>query len=79
MNEQTLALSVRGVPGSVFSFRSHLGPFNVKENGTILVMCDFPFPRSAGCLFQVNLGPSSAVAPATCCKSQLAQNFTGLM
>lgn len=39
----------------------------MKGNGTILAMCDFP--RSAGCLFAVNLGPAAAVAPAICCKS----------
>lgn len=48
-------------------FQVSLGAFYVKGNGTILAMCDFP--RSAGCLFEVNLRLSAAVAPATCCKS----------
>lgn len=48
-------------------FQVSLGTFYVKGNGTILAMCDFP--RSAGCLFEMNLGPAAAVAPAICCKS----------
>lgn len=48
-------------------FQVSLGTFYVKGDGTILATCDFP--RSAGCLFEVNLAPSAAVAHAICCKS----------
>lgn len=49
----------------------------VQGNGTVPALCDFAFPRSAGCSFPVNLRPST-VDPVTCYKGQPAQEFCWL-